>query len=108
MLACARELDVQYKTAFVLAHKLREAVALAEDARVHRLSAADQARHGWPSRCPENDAEERVVNAAHTGQHERCRGGEPGRDHPERDESGPPAPVRRVVEPPKPQVHERT
>ena len=27
MLACARELDVQYKTAFVLAHKLREAVA---------------------------------------------------------------------------------
>ena len=27
MRACARELDVQYKTAFVLAHKLREAVA---------------------------------------------------------------------------------
>ncbi len=27
MLALARELDVQYKTAFVLAHKLREAMA---------------------------------------------------------------------------------
>ena len=27
MLALARDLDVQYKTAFVLAHKLREAIA---------------------------------------------------------------------------------
>ncbi len=27
MLAISRELDLQYKTAFVLAHKLREAIA---------------------------------------------------------------------------------
>ena len=36
MLAFCRELDVQYKTAFVLAHKLREAIAK----RSHRVMSA--------------------------------------------------------------------
>ncbi len=36
MLAFSRELDVQYKTAFVLAHKLREAMASQHEGAAHR------------------------------------------------------------------------
>jgi hypothetical protein len=59
MLAFARDLDVQYKTAFVLAHKLREAMAsrkrsasAAKDARPRSMapiSAATSGRRTWRS-----------------------------------------------------------
>ena len=41
MLACARELDVQYKTAFVLAHKLREAVGIEHEGAAAALVVRD-------------------------------------------------------------------
>jgi ISXO2-like transposase domain len=63
MLALGRDLDVQYKTAFVLAHKLREAMASATKAvRIGgegRVAEVDGAYFGGHVR-PENLATERV------------------------------------------------
>src|SRR3954467_1599234 len=63
MLALCRELDVQYKTAFVLAHKLREAMASATRAlRIGgdgRVGEIDGAYFGGHIR-PENLAAERI------------------------------------------------
>src|SRR3954452_11074967 len=63
MLALCRELDVQYKTAFVLAHKLREAMASATRAlRIGgdgRVAEIDGAYFGGHIR-PENLAAERI------------------------------------------------
>src|ERR1700733_8917340 len=63
MLALSRELDVQYKTAFVLAHKLREAMASATKAlRIGgegRIAEIDGAYFGGHIR-PENLAASRV------------------------------------------------
>ncbi len=63
MLALARELDVQYKTAFVLAHKLREAMASSLKAlRIGgqgRVAEIDGAYFGGHVR-PENLAADRV------------------------------------------------
>jgi transposase-like protein len=63
MLAFARDLDVQYKTAFVLAHKLREAMAASMSAlRIGgegRTAEIDGAYFGGHIR-PENLAVERV------------------------------------------------
>jgi transposase-like protein len=63
MLALARELDVQYKTAFVLAHKLREAMAFSvKGLRIggrHREAEIDGAYFGGHVR-PENLAADRV------------------------------------------------
>jgi transposase-like protein len=63
MLACARELDVQYKTAFVLAHKLREAVASSMKAlRIGgegRVAEIDGAYFGGHVR-PENLVADRI------------------------------------------------
>src|SRR3546814_4295807 len=39
-LQLSRDLDVQYKTAFVLSHKLREAMALEEDRTSTRLNSS--------------------------------------------------------------------
>jgi transposase-like protein len=62
MLALARDLDVQYKTAFVLAHKLREAMAAsAKGLRIggeSRVAEIDGAHFGGYVR-PENVAAER-------------------------------------------------
>jgi transposase-like protein len=63
MLALARELDVQYKTAFVLAHKLREAMASSMKA-LHlggegRVAEVDGAYFGGHVR-PENLASDRI------------------------------------------------
>ena len=61
--ACAPELDVQYKTAFVLAHKLREAVASSMKAlRIGgegRIAEIDGAYFGGHVR-PENLAADRI------------------------------------------------
>ena len=63
MLAFARELDVQYKTAFVLAHKLREAMASSMKAlRIGgegRVAEIDGAYFGGHVR-PENLAADRI------------------------------------------------
>jgi transposase-like protein len=63
MLAFARELDVQYKTAFVLAHKLREAMASSGKAlRIGgegRVAEIDAAYFGGHVR-PENLATDRI------------------------------------------------
>ena len=63
MLAFARELDVQYKTAFVLAHKLREAMASSMKAlRIGgegRVAEIDGAFFGGHVR-PENLAADRI------------------------------------------------
>ena len=63
MLAFARDLDVQYKTAFVLAHKLREAIASSVKAlRIGgegRVAEIDGAWFGGHVR-PENLAAERI------------------------------------------------
>jgi transposase-like protein len=63
MLAFARELDVQYKTAFVLAHKLREAMASSMKALrlggEGRVAEIDGAYFGGHVR-PENMAADRV------------------------------------------------
>ncbi len=63
MLAFARDLDVQYKTAFVLAHKLREAMASAmRDVRIGgegRTAEIDGAYFGGHVR-PENRAVDRI------------------------------------------------
>jgi hypothetical protein len=63
MLALARDLDVQYKTAFVLAHKLREAMAASmKGLRIGgegRVAEIDGAYFGGHVR-PENLAAERV------------------------------------------------
>jgi hypothetical protein len=63
MLAFARDLDVQYKTAFVLAHKLREAMAFSTKA-LHiggegRVAEIDGAYFGGHVR-PENLAADRI------------------------------------------------
>jgi len=63
MLAFARELDVQYKTAFVLAHKLREAMASSMKALrlggEGRVAEIDGAYFGGHVR-PENMASDRI------------------------------------------------
>ena len=63
MLALARDLDVQYKTAFVLAHKLREAIASSTKAlRIGgegRTAEIDGACFGGHVR-PENLAADRI------------------------------------------------
>lgn len=63
MLALARELDVQYKSAFVLAHKLREAMAASMKAlRIGgegRVAEIDSAVFGGHVR-PENRATDRL------------------------------------------------
>ena len=63
MLALSRELDVQYKTAFVLAHKLREAMASSMKAlRIGgegRIAEIDGAYFGGHVR-PENRAADRL------------------------------------------------
>lgn len=63
MLAFSRELDVQYKTAFVLAHKLREAMASStKELRIGgegRVAEIDGAYFGGHVR-PENRAADRV------------------------------------------------
>jgi ribosomal protein S2 len=48
MLAFCRDLDVQYKTAFVLAHKLREAMASATKVRIPTIAAIDSDRNQPP------------------------------------------------------------
>jgi hypothetical protein len=84
MLALGRDLDVQYKTAFVLAHKLREAMASATKAlRIGgkgRVAEVDGVYFGSHVR-PENLATERVDRrlAEHRGRlTDRCgnRGGD--------------------------------
>jgi hypothetical protein len=63
MLAFSRDLDVQYKTAFVLAHKLREAMASSTKAlRIGgegRAAEIDGARFGGHVQ-PENRAADRI------------------------------------------------
>jgi hypothetical protein len=63
MLALSRELDVQYKTAFVLAHKLREAMASSTKALriggAGRVAEIDGAYFGGHVR-PENRAADRL------------------------------------------------
>ena len=81
MLAFARELDVQYKTAFVLAHKLREAMASSMKALrlggEGRVAEIDGAYFGGHVR-PENMAADRIDRAAGrepVGQTSGCRRG---------------------------------
>ena len=82
MLAFSRELDVQYKTAFVLAHKLREAIA----ERSHGVMSAtptgrpaprgcgSAAKGGWPrSTAPISAA----MSGRRTGQPTGSTGGAP-------------------------------
>ena len=75
MLALARDLDVQYKTAFVLAHKLREAMAASmKGLRVGgegRAVEIDGAYFGGHVR-PENRAADRVDRRRSSGSAHGC------------------------------------
>ena len=68
MLALSRELDVQYKTAFVLAHKLREAMAssmkalhLGGEGRVAKVDGAYFGGHVRPENLAADRADRRLA-----------------------------------------------
>jgi transposase-like protein len=80
MLAFSRELDVQYKTAFVLAHKLREAIAKRSHGvmsakptgRPARRACRSAVRVGWPRSTAPTSA---VMSGQRTGRPTGSTGG---------------------------------